>query len=597
MNVGNGSLLYPTPREGVPLKSYRVRCKKGLVGMKQLSVSVIVLVAIFSLIAPSGHASSPLDLPMVNGKPVLASVNGEPLSLEEFERVLGEIHGGMADNTHRSIPHPSQLLDQLINAKLVLQEARNIGLDELTEVRSAEKIFEEDTLRGMLYGYHVRNILKPDPKEVEKRYRVAVKEVKVVSVLFDKEEDAKRLETDIKGGGKFEVLAKKKIETGEAKGSVEGQYLKFGSLSPEVAKALSPMKKGEVSPLIRIGNQFSLLKLDAIRYPKDKTARAESEKEALQAKRVAALKAYSDELRKKYAKVNRKLFATINYEAAEPGFDKLREDRRVLATVKGEKPVVVGDLTSAIEKKFFHGAEQAAGEKKLNRKKDQVLEEILNRRVVIKEAKLQKLDRTEYFKGKTKRNSNGVLFGVFVRKVITPDVKVGEEELKSYYQAHIGEYTFPEMVRIDGLVFSDKKNAEDAIVKLRTGADFQWLRENADGQAGQAGGINLLEFRGQLLDATTLPDGVRKAVSGAEAGDYCLYADPGNAYYVLALRERLPSRPIPLVSVKEEMEKKVFAETLQRVLRDWEEKLRKASDVKIYATGKKLDRIVTPRSK
>ncbi len=559
---------------------------------------VVVSVAVFSLFAPSGHAFPVrADLPLVNGKQALASINGEPLMLEEFERVLGEIHGGMADNIPRSIPHPSQLLDRLINAKLVLQEARNIGLDELPEVRSAVKVFEEDTLRGMLYGYHVRNILKPDPKEVEKRYRAAVKEVKVVSVLFDKEEGAKRLETEIKGGGKFEVLAKERVDAGEAKGSVEGQYLKFGSLSPEVAKALSLMKKGQVSPLIRIGEQYSLLKLEAIRYPKDKAARAEAEKEALQAKRTASLKAYTDALRKKHVKVDRKLFDTIDYEAAEPGFDKLREDRRVLATVKGEKPVTVGDMTSALEKKFFHGAEQATGKKKLNRRKDQVLDEILSRRVAIKEAKLQKLDRTEYFEGKTKGNSNGLLFGVFVQKVIAPDVKVGEEELKSYYQAHIGEYTFPEMARIESLAFSDRKNAEDAIVKLRTGADFQWLRENADGQADPAGGKNLLEFRGQLLDVTTLSDGVAKAVSGTEAGDYCLYADPGNAYYVLALRERIPSRPIPLESVRGEMEKKVFSEKLERVLRDWEEKLRKASDVEIYATGEKLDRIVSPAAR
>ena len=107
-------------------------------------------------------------------------------------------------------------------------------------------------------------------------------------------------------------------------------------------------------------------------------------------------------------------------------------------------------------------------------------------------------------------------------------------------------------------------------------------------------GENLLEFGGQLLDATTLPEGVRKAISGAAPGDYRLYADPGNAYYVLDLLERIPSKPMPLESVKGELEKKVFAEKLQRVLRDWEEKLRKASDVKIYATGKKLDRIVNP---
>jgi len=296
-------------------------------------------------------------------------------------------------------------------------------------------------------------------------------------------------------------------------------------------------------------------------------------------------------------KVDQKAVDNLDFESAEPGFEKLRADGRVLATVTGGKPVTVGDLTATMEKKFFHGAERAAVEKKINRRKDQVLEEILNKRVTLLEAKKQKLERTEYFKVKAQENRNGVLFGAFVQKVIIPDVKVGDEELNEFYQAHIGEYTFPEMVRIDGLLFSDRKTAEEAIEKLRKGADFQWLRTNAEAQVDPAKGENLLDFKAQLLDASTLPEGVRKAISGAAPGEVRLYAEPGNAYYVLALRERIPSRPIPLESLKGVMEKKVFSEKLERVLRDWEEKLRKASDVKIYATGKKLDRIVTPRAK
>ena len=566
--------------------------------MRRSSPLVMAMLVLFSLFPPGGYASPErADLPLVGGKPVLARINGEPLTLEEFERALAGIHTGTADNTQRSLPHPSQLLDRLINGKLVLQEARNIGLDELPEVQSAEKAFEEDTLRGMLYGYHVRNILKPDPKEVEKRYREAVKEVKAISVLFDKEEDAKRLEVDVKAGGKFEELAQKMISEKVAKGSVEGRYLKFSSLSPEVAKAVSLLKKGEVSPSIPIGKQFSLLKLEDIRYPKDKAAQEQAKKEALQVKKVSSLKKYTEGLRKKYVKVDRKLFDKIDYEAAEPGFEKLREDQRVVARVKGEKPVTVGDLTATLEKKFFHGAERAAEKKKINRMKDQVLEDILNKRVTLLEAKKQKLERTKFFKERAQENRNDLLFGAFVRKVIAPDVKVGDEELKGYYQAHIGEYTFPEMVRVDGLLFSEKKTAEEAIEKLRKGADFQWLRTNAEGQVDPAKGENLLEFKAQLLDATTLPEGVRKAISGAAPGEYRLYADPGNAYYVLDLLERFPSKPMPLETVRGGLEKKVFSEKLQRVLRDWEEKLRKASDVKIYATGKNLDRIVTPRAK
>src|SRR3989304_6099099 len=567
-------------------------------GMTRTSLSAALLMAVFLLFLGGGNGfTAGADLPLVGGKPTLARVNGEPLTLEEFDRVLSGIHGGMTDNETRPRSNPSQLLDRLINARLVLQEARNIGLDELPEVRSAQKVFEEDTLRGMLYGYHVRNIRQADRKEVEKRYREAGKEIKVTSVLFEKEERGKRLEAEVRAGGDFEELAQRMITAGEAKGSLEGQYLKFESLSPEAGKTVSSMKKGEISPLMRIGNQVSLLKLEDIRFPKDAAAREQAEKDALQAKKAAALKTYTEGLRKKYVTIDRKLADSLDYESAEPGFEKLLVDERVLAKVKGEKPVIVGDLTKALEKKFFHGAERAAEGKKINRRKDQALEEILNRRGTIKEAKRQKLDRTEFYKQKVEEYRSGILFGAFVQKVVAPDVKVDDEELKSYYQAHIGDYTFPEMVRINGLVFSGKEKAEDAIEKLRQGADFQWLRANAEGQVDAAKGKNLLEFGGQLLDATTLPDEIRKAIFAATPGDYRLYADPENAYYVLDIRERIPSRPMPFESVKGVMEKKVNAENLQSALRDWEEKLRKASDVKIYATGEKLDRIVNPRAR
>ena len=225
--------------------------------------------------------------------------------------------------------------------------------------------------------------------------------------------------------------------------------------------------------MIRIGKQFSLLKLEDIRYPKDKAAREQAEKEALQAKKTAVPEKRTRRgCRKKYVKIDQKLVDSLDFESAEPGFEKLRADDRVLATVKGEKPVTVGDLTTALEKKFFHGAERAAEEKKINRRKDQVLEEILNRRVTIMEAKKQKLERTEYFKVKAQENRNGVLFGAFVQKVIAPDVKVGEEELNGYYQAHIGEYTFPEMVRIDGLLFSDRKNGGRGDREVAQGGGF-----------------------------------------------------------------------------------------------------------------------------
>lgn len=565
--------------------------------MKRASlIASITSILLFILVSGEAIPAEP-KLPVIGGKPVLATVNGESLTLEEFDRALASVHEGMGDNVAKSRSNPSELLDRMINVKLILQEARNIGLDSLPEVVGALKSYEENTLREMLYGDHVRNIRKADKKEVDRRYKEAVKEIKVKSVLFEKEEDAKRLEAELKAGGNFEDSVKKILDPGGAKGELEGQYLKNESMIPEVAAAISSMKDGEVSSPVKIGNRFTFVKLEGVRYPEDAAARKKAEKEALQAKRTAALKKYVDGLKKKHAKVDDKLVESLDFEAADPGFDKFLTDARVLVKIKGEKPVTVGDLATALQKKLFHGAERAAQEKKINKRKANALEELLVKRVVIKEAKRKKLDKTEYFRNRVGEYRDGVLFGVFVQKAIDPDVKVTEQEIKTYLQEHIGEYTMPEMIRIDSIAFSARKDAEDVLEKLRKGAEFQWAKSNAEGRLDATKDGKVLDFGGALLTVTDLPEGARKAVSGAAAGEYRIYGEAGGPYYVLYVKEAFPSRPQPLETVKDKLGKKVFIEKRQKSLHEWEDKLRKASTVKVFAKGKNLDRIMKPHAR
>lgn len=548
------------------------------------------------LVGGTGYPADP-KLPLIGGKPALAVVNDEPLTLEEFHRELASLHEGMTDNTARSRSNPSDLLERLINMKLILQEARHIGLDELPEVKDAVKAFEDDSLRSMLYGYHVRNIKEPDKKEVERRYKEAVKEVKVASVLVEKEDVAKRLAEEMGSGGDFDEAAKKALASGEGKSYFEAQYIRYESLLPEIAAALSSMKKGEVSPPIKMGNRFSIVRLEDIRYPEDPAAREKAWKDALQAKRVNSLKVYTEGLRKKYVKVHQKLVDSLDYEAAEPGFEKLLADKRVVADVKGEKPVTVMDLSTTLKRKFFHGAELAAQEGKLNKRKNQVMEEILSKRVTLKEAKQKKFDKMEHHKRRVEEYRNAVLFGTFFQKVVAPDIKAEESELTAYLQEHIDEYTTPEMMRIEGLAFTGRQDAEDAIEKLRKGADFQWTRAYAEGQVDASKGKNLPIFAGNLVETSELPEGVQKAVSGAREGDYRIYAEAGGPYYALQILEVIPPKPQPLEAVRDAIEKNVLLEKRQGAMRDWAQKLRNASVVKIFATGEKLDRIVRPRSR
>jgi hypothetical protein len=234
-----------------------------------------------------------------------------------------------------------------------------------------------------------------------------------------------------------------------------------------------------------------------------------------------------------------------------------------------------------MKQQLFHGVERAVEAKRLNKRKEQVLDEMLPKRIFRKEALRLGLDKTESYRNKVTENENSLLFGAFVAKAIAPDIKLTEEELKAYYDQHIKEYTYPEMMKIRTLVFSKREDAEKAIVNLRQGADFQWLKTNAEGQVDQnAKGV--LNLDGNLLTTKDLPESVQKAVSGAKTGDFRFFVSAENYFYVLFVQEVIPSKPQPYPEVREKAARTIYNEKLTKAVEEYAEKLKAVSDVKIY---------------
>ena len=122
--------------------------------------------------------------------------------------------------------------------------------------------------------------------------------------------------------------------------------------------------------------------MEEIRYPENPKARAEAEAISLLEQKKKALKKYYDELVKKYAKIDEKLLKKLDFEAKKPGFEALKKDKRVLATVQGQDPVTVGLLSTALAEQFFHGVDNATQKKRLNNSKGTTLDALISVRVV-----------------------------------------------------------------------------------------------------------------------------------------------------------------------------------------------------------------------
>jgi parvulin-like peptidyl-prolyl isomerase len=528
----------------------------------------------------TGASASEGELPVIQGKKMVASVNDEPITLDEFDHALASLHKGAASGKKMGKGDEAELLQRLINARLIIQEAQKIGLDELPEIKNMVDVYARVTLREELMDWAAKDV-KPDEKEVEKLYRDAVKEWKLSSMMFEKEDDAKKMIEQLNAGKRFDDLLKAFIAAGKAKAGEETQYLKPKELNPQIVGVVSKMKPGSVSPIIHLPSGFVIVKLQDVRYPDNAEEKERARAEALNKKKLQVLKNYNNSLQKKYVRVHKDVLDRLDFEAKEPGFQKLLKDARVLADIKGDKPITVADLSQALRQQLYHGADQAIEAKKINAKKMPAFDDILYKRVFRREALRLGLDKTESYTYKVKEYEDSVIFGAFVQKAVVPDVKLNDTELRTYYEEHIAEYTLPEMMRIEGLAFGKRADAEGAIEKLRKGTDFQWLSANAEGQADK-NNKEILRFEGKLLTTKDLPEGVQKTVSGARSGDLRLYAGQEGYFYVLSMREVISSKPKPFEEARPDVAQKVFNEKLRKAMDEWTGKLRAASDIKIY---------------
>ncbi|MCK9419660.1 MAG: peptidyl-prolyl cis-trans isomerase [Nitrospirae bacterium] len=545
--------------------------------------------------APEGPqvlVRAPLFSPLFERIP-LAAVNGDQITMGDVANALVASHeeqdpakkqgGGKLDY--------GKVLDRLINVRLIVQESTAIGFDELPEFKASVEDYSTQALARLLMQDATKDV-KADPAEVEKRYKAAMVEWKIKSIFFENEDDAKSMADGLKAGKSYEEMAEKAIADGKTKGVQEGSFVKPKDLAPHIMAAVAAMETGSVSPIIKAQGDktsgFTVLKLVEKRYPENAETRDQVEWSVLAEQRTRAWEEFKTSLVTKYVKINKRTLDKLDYDGSIDKFPRLLEDERVVAEFKGGKPITVGELTQALQQKFWHGVEEAAKSKKINKMKQYTLSELIGLRVIAKETSERDLARREEYLKEFKQYKDSTLFGLFVERVVLPDIKVTEPDLQAYYEKHRLEFQYPEMVKMSSIAFGSKRAAEAVRAKLAKGTDLAWARSNAEGVAGKSEDDPLSSLNGSILSVRSLPPGMAKAVSGSHAGEYLLYEGSEDRFYVLSIEAIIPARQQPYDEVKEEFREKVFQEKFIQAMDDWFSKLRSASKVTVYLseTGK-----------
>ena len=188
-------------------------------------------------------------LPLVAAAQNVAIVNGKAVPKARMDFLLKQATQGGQPLTPAL---EQQARDQVVLREIFAQEAERRGLGASAEFRMKMEVARQSILIGELFEAHLRN--NPVTDEVARAEYDRIKaqeggtEYRARHILVEKEDEAKALIAKIKGGAKFEDVARENSkDPGSGANGGDLDYAKADAYVPEFGKAMAALKKGEMT--------------------------------------------------------------------------------------------------------------------------------------------------------------------------------------------------------------------------------------------------------------------------------------------------------------------------------------------------------------
>ena len=201
----------------------------------------------------------------------VATVNGKGIPTAKVDQVVKQV---VAQGKQTDSPQLRDAIKKdLIAREVLIQEADKQGFGTRPEVKSAlENARQSIIINAMLADYVKKNPVKDaDIKAEYDKYKSTVgdKEYHARHILVPTEEEAKAIIVKLKGGAKFEDLAKASSKDGSAANGGDLDWASPASYVPEFSKAMVALNKGAITDT-PVKSQFGyhIIKLEDTRAAK-----------------------------------------------------------------------------------------------------------------------------------------------------------------------------------------------------------------------------------------------------------------------------------------------------------------------------------------
>ncbi len=177
------------------------------------------------------------------------------------------------------------------------------------------------------------------------------------------------------------------------------------------------------------------------------------------------------------------------------------------------------------------------------------------------------------------------LTGAYVETQLADKIKISEEVIAEYYNAHVEDFAIPERVRLFEIVVSSQRAAEDILRRLSTGESFELLatRESLTESKERGGDLGWIDVRKLETEIAAL-------VTRIAPGD--ILANPIRSdvgYHIIKLAGKTQRRMLTLQEATPMIENILVFQEKKKEVDALIEKLREKGNVKIFPAG--IDRL------
>ncbi|MDR3578995.1 MAG: peptidylprolyl isomerase [Oryzomonas sp.] len=264
--------------------------------------------------------------------------------------------------------------------------------------------------------------------------------------------------------------------------------------------------------------------------------------------------------------------AIFGCQKGTPGSStETKKEGQVVAEVNGSN-ITTGDFNNELKnlpEYLKTMAETPQGRKEM-------LDTMVIRELILQQAAKDGLDKSPEVARKLEDLKKRLIVEAFLKKRVETDAKIGDDDLKKFYEQNKDKFKTGEQVRASHILVKTEKEAKDVLAQIKAGGKFEELAKKYSVDSSAAKGGDLGWFgKGSMVPV------FEKAVLSLKEGQVSDVVKSDFGYHIIKLTGKRPAGVRPFEEVKDQIKAAIMPTKQQEVFQKIKDELKKSAKINI----------------